>query len=62
MSPQFGQTAFRIGFFIVLVAGVLLFFEPSGTAEQAISILTLAIGLIFLGVVAIWVWISQRKS
>jgi len=62
MSPQFGQTAFRIGFFIVLVAGVLLFFEPSGTAEQAISVLTLAIGLIFLGVVAIWVWISQRKS
>ncbi|MFN8493548.1 MAG: hypothetical protein U0350_38465 [Caldilineaceae bacterium] len=62
MSPQFGQAAFRLGIFIVLVAGILLFFEPSGTAEQAISILTLIIGLLFLGVVAIWVWISQRKS
>lgn len=62
MSPQFGQGAFRLGFFIVLVSGILLLFEPSGTAEQAISMLTFVIGLIFLGLVVLWILISQRRS
>lgn len=61
MSSDLGHAAFRLGFFIVFVAGVLLLFEPSGSAEQAITVLTLVIGLVFLAIVAFMVRLGQRK-
>jgi uncharacterized membrane protein len=61
MSSDLGHAAFRLGFFIVFVAGILLLFEPSGSAEQAITAITFVIGLIFVTIVAILVRLGQRK-
>ena len=61
MSSDLGHAAFRIGFFIVFVAGAMLFFLESGSAEQSITIITLLIGLIFLAVVAVLVRLGNRK-
>jgi hypothetical protein len=60
MSSDLGQAAFRLGFFIVFVSGMLLFFVERGSAEQMITIFTLVIGLVFLAVVAILVRFAQR--
>lgn len=60
MSPGLGQASFRLGFFIVFVTGILLFFVPSGSAEQAITLFTFIIGLVFLIVVALLIRYGQR--
>jgi uncharacterized membrane protein len=62
MSRDLGQAAFRLGFFIVFVSGLLLFFVERGSAEEAITLITLAIALVFLAVVAILVWLGQRRQ
>lgn len=61
MSSSLTQAAFRIGFFIVFVSGVLLLFLESGSAEQAITIFTFLIGLVFLIAITILVRLGQRK-
>lgn len=61
MSPELSHAAFRLGFFITFVAGILLIFEPSGSAEQAISLLTFVIGLVFLAIVMIMARLGNRK-
>ena len=61
MSGSFTHAAFRIGFFIVFVSGILLLFLESGSAEQAIMIFTFLIGLVFLIGIVIWVRLGQRK-
>ena len=61
MSADLGQAAFRLGFFILFISGILLWFEPSGSAEQAITMVTFLIALIFLVVIAILVRLGQRK-
>ena len=60
MSRDLGQAAFRLGFFIVFVSGLMLLVVEAGSAEQAIMLLTLVIGLIFLAVVALIVWLGRR--
>ena len=60
MSGSVAQAAFRIGFFIVFVSGILLLFLESGSAEQAITIFTFIIGLVFLITIAILVRLEQR--
>lgn len=60
MSGNLGQAAFRLGFFIVFVSGMLLFFVEPGSAEQMITLLTLVIGLVFLGVVVLIVRLGRR--
>jgi hypothetical protein len=61
MSSSLGQAAFRLGVFIVLVAGGLLLFEEPGTAEHAITQITLLIGLAFLAVVIALVRFGRRS-
>jgi hypothetical protein len=61
MSGSFAHAAFRLGFFIVFVSGVLLLFLENGSAEQAITLITFFIGLIFLTAIIIWVRLGQRK-
>lgn len=61
MSSSLTHAAFRLGFFIVFVSGVLLLFLESGSAEQAITIFTFLIGLVFLMAIAILVRLGQRK-
>ena len=55
ISPQLGRTAFRIAFMMVFVSGVLLFVLSPGTAEFFVSVLTLVLGLVFAGMIAILV-------
>ena len=61
MSSTLAHAAFRLGFFIVFVSGILLLFLDSGTAEQAITLFTFFIGLVFLTIIIIWVRLGQRK-
>lgn len=51
MDPQLGRGAFRIAFFIVFTTLMLLPFLKTDTAEFSVAILTLVIGLSFIGVI-----------
>ena len=61
MSRDLQQAAFRLGFFIVFVAGLLLFFVERGSAEQTITLITLMIGFVFLAIVVILIRLGQRR-
>jgi uncharacterized membrane protein len=61
MSSSLAHAAFRLGFFIVFVSGILLLFLDSGTAEQAITLITFLISLVFLIIIVIWVRLGQRS-
>ena len=61
MSSSLAHAAFRLGFFIVFVSGMLLLFLENGSAEQAIMIFTFGLGLVFLTAIVIWVRLGQRK-
>jgi hypothetical protein len=61
MSRDLGQIAFRLGFFVVFVSGLLLFIVERGSAEQTITLFTLILGLVFLAIVAFIVRFGQRR-
>lgn len=56
-----GQAGLRIGMFVLITSGVLLFVLERDSAEYALMLFTFALGLIFTILVAIWVRWSQRK-
>lgn len=59
-SPELGQAAFRWAILIVLLAGGLLLTLQPGTPEFAITVLTLMIGVAFLGLVIACVrWLGR---
>jgi hypothetical protein len=60
LSPELGRVAFRWAIFIVLVAGGLLATLRPGTPEFAITVLTLLIGVLFLGVIIVWIRVLGR--
>jgi hypothetical protein len=60
IPPELGRIAFRLAMFMVLPAVVLLLFLTPGTAEHSVTVLTLAIGLIFLAGVTLLVRRSLR--
>lgn len=60
MRPEVGRAGFRIGCLLILTSAVLLVFLQPGSAEYSITLLTLFMGLIFAGVVALLAWWSQR--
>ena len=60
MSPEVGRAGFAMAMFIVVGALVLLLVVPRGTAEFAITVVSLVIGLAFLAVIAILVRVSSR--
>jgi hypothetical protein len=51
LSPEIGRYAFRWAIFIVLVAAGLLVTLSPGTPEFAVTLLTLLIGVLFLGAI-----------
>jgi hypothetical protein len=55
INPQLGRTAFRIAFMMVAVSGVLAFVVTPGTAEHVITIVTLVLGLLFMGIIYVLV-------
>jgi hypothetical protein len=60
LSPEIGRVAFRIAIFLVLVAGGLLLTLSPGTPEFAVTILTLLIGVLFLGVIIVSIRVLGR--
>ena len=51
MSPEAGRAWFRIAVMITLTSAVLAFLTESGTAEHVVSVITMLMGLIFIGVI-----------
>jgi len=60
MNPQLGQAWFRVALFITLVSAVLLIFVQPGTAEFVVTVASLIIGLMFVGVVVFMVKRANR--
>jgi hypothetical protein len=54
MSPEIGQAATRIALFMIIGAGLTLLLVPRGSAEFVVLILTICMGLIMLGIVALF--------
>ena len=55
MNPDAGRAWFRIAMTITLVSAVLVYFTEPGTAERVVSIITLLIGLLFIGTIIVLV-------
>jgi hypothetical protein len=55
MNPEAGQAWFRIATMITLVSAVLVFFTEPGSAERVVSVITLIIGLLFIGIIILLV-------
>jgi len=51
MSPDAGRAWFRIAMMITLVSAVLAVLTEPGTAERVVSVVTLIIGLLFIGMI-----------
>jgi hypothetical protein len=60
LSPEVGRSAFRWAIFIVLVAVGLLATLRPGTPEFAVTVLTLLIGLLFVGVLVVCIRLLGR--
>jgi hypothetical protein len=58
--PELGKAGFRIGFMIVVPSFLLMFFVDPGTAEYAITLFTLVMGVVFLVVVTLLVLYTRR--
>jgi hypothetical protein len=59
LAPEIGRAAFRWSIFIVLVAiGLLITLSP-GTPEFAVTVLTLIIGLVFMGIILLFARLSR---
>lgn len=55
MNPEAGQAWFRIATMITVVSVVLVFFTEPGSAERIVSVITLIIGLVFIGIIIVLV-------
>jgi hypothetical protein len=60
LSPELGRVAFRWAIFIVLVAGGLLLTLSPGTPEFAVTVLTLLIGVVFVGAIVVCIRVLGR--
>ena len=53
MNPDAGRAWFRIAVMITSVSAVLVYVTKSGTAERVVSVITLIIGLLFIGTIIV---------
>ena len=60
IGPQVGRAAFRVAFMMVAISGVMLFVLTPGTAEYVISMITMILGLLFIGLIFILVRMGGR--
>ena len=61
IDPNIGYAGFRIGMFVVTLAGLLVWFTEPDTPGHVISIVSLIFGLIFVSIIVILVKLGQRK-
>ena len=55
LNPKLGQAAFRIAFMMVAVSLLMIFLLTPGTAEYVISVVTLVLGIVFMGLIFVLV-------
>ena len=55
IDKHIGRAAFRIGFYVAFVAGILVLLTERDTLEHVVSLLTLIISFIFLITIVILV-------
>ena len=60
IGSELGHAAFRIGMYLVVVAGLLTWFTENGTPGNAISQFTLILGILFLVIVTILVRVGRK--
>ena len=60
VDPGLGKAALRLSLFIIVLAGGMLLFQPPGTAQFAITVFTLMIGVLFFGLVVAVVKMFSR--
>jgi len=53
MNPEAGQAWFRIASTITLLSAVLVLLTESGSAERVVSVITLIMGLLFIGIILV---------
>ena len=61
MDPQILKAGFRVAVLLALIGGLLLLFEPRDSAEFVVSALTVCIGLLFIGLIAMLVRYSTPR-
>ena len=61
MDSGIGKAGFHMAFYIVFVSGILLLFLDRNSAEFAINLFSFCVGLLFLGVIIVWVRYNQLK-
>jgi len=52
VNPQAGKAGLSLGLFIVVASALMLPFEPPGSAEFVVTVLSLFVGLVTIGVIA----------
>ncbi len=52
MNPQAAKAGLSLGLFIVVASALMLPFEPPGSAEFVVTVLSLCVGLMTVGVIA----------
>ncbi len=60
MAPEIGQAGFRIGIFLTLMAGGMLLLLDPGTPEFSITVVTLGLGVTFVGLVILLIRVLGR--
>jgi hypothetical protein len=59
MSAEMGRAFFRIAVFMVVMSAILLPFLPVGSAEFVVDVVTLILGLVFVGILA---FLARRSA
>jgi hypothetical protein len=55
MNPEAGHAWFRIAMMITLVSAALVYLTKAETAERVVSVITLLIGVLFIGIIIVLV-------
>lgn len=62
IDSNIGRAAFRIGFYVAFVSGILSFLTTPSSPERTISILTFIISMLFLIIVVVLVRLGSREE
>jgi len=60
IDSNLGWAAFRVGFYVTFVSGILSLLTAPSSPERIISIFTFVLGILFLIVVAVLVRFGSR--
>jgi hypothetical protein len=61
MDPMGLQAAFRVAILILIVALVMLPFQPANSAEFVVTVMAAVVGLMFVGIVAVVARLSGSR-